>query len=133
VADRLALDHGPAGHVQGAWFALDGTEGAAVGAGSLFAQGLGLLFQQSGEGAFGEARRGGAGQLLHGVEIGVEARAGIAKGAAANDFAPPGGEVADFLEEFGRKFTACHGRYYLVLAANGEEEFRPGSKTLLFG
>jgi len=81
------------------------------------------LFQQSGEGTFGEAGGRGAGQSLHGVEIGVQAGAGVAEGAAGDDFAPAGGQVADFLEEFRGKFTACHGRYYLVLASNGSEEF----------
>jgi hypothetical protein len=77
------------------------------------------LFQEGSQGAFGQASGGGAGELLHGVEVGVQARAGVAEGAAGNDFAPAGGEVADFLEEFRGKFTACHGRYYLVLAAKG--------------
>jgi hypothetical protein len=79
------------------------------------------LFQEGGEGALGEAGRGGAGQLLHDLEVGVQAGAAVAEAAAGNDFAPAGGEVADFLEEFRGKFTTRHGRYRLVLAANVRE------------
>jgi hypothetical protein len=75
------------------------------------------LFQQGGQGTLGEAGRSGAGELLHGLEVGVQARAGVAEGAAGDDFAPAGGEIADFLEEFRGKFTTRHGRYRLVLAA----------------
>jgi hypothetical protein len=71
VGDRLTLADGPAGDLQGAGFAVDGTGGAAVGAGGLGAEGLGLLFQQGGEGALGQAGGGGVGELLHGVEVGV--------------------------------------------------------------
>jgi hypothetical protein len=77
------------------------------------------LFQEGGEGAGSEAGRGGLGHLPHGLEVGVQAGALVAEGAAGDDFAPAGGEVADFLEEFGRKFTARHDPYYLVLAAKG--------------
>jgi hypothetical protein len=73
------------------------------------AEGLGLLFQQGGEGAFGEASGRGAGELLHGLEVGVQAGALVAEGAAGDNFAPVGGEVADFLEEFWREFATRHG------------------------
>jgi hypothetical protein len=87
----------------------------------VFAEGLGLLFQEGAEGALGEAGRGGAGELLHSVEVGVQAGASVAEGPAGDDFAPAGGEVTDFLEEFGGKFTVRHGRYRLVLAAKVPE------------
>src|SRR5262249_37321753 len=119
---RLALGNGAAGPVQGAGLAVDGTGGAAVGAGGLFAQGLRLLFQQGSQGALGEASRSGAGQLLHGLEVGVQAGAALAEGASGNDFASAGGQVAEFLEEFRRKFTTRHGGYRLVLAARVQEE-----------
>jgi hypothetical protein len=91
-----------------------------------------LLFQQGGEGALGQAGGGGAGQLLHGVEVGVQAGPGVAEGAAGDDFAPAGGGVADFLEDFRGKFTTCHGRYRLVLAAKvGEGRFGPLYDTAL--
>jgi two-component system, NtrC family, sensor histidine kinase HydH len=82
-----------------------------------------LLLQQRGEGALGEAGRRGAGELLHGLEVGVQAGAAVAEGAAGDNFAPAGGQIADFLEEFRGKFTMRHGRYRLVLAAEGPEEF----------
>jgi hypothetical protein len=100
---------------------VDSTAGATLRAGGLFAQSLGLLFQQGGEGALGEAGGGGAGELLHGVEVGVEAGAALAEGAAGDDLAPAGSEVADFLEELGGKFATRHGRYHLVLAAKVRE------------
>jgi hypothetical protein len=59
---------------------------------------LGLLFQEGGQGALGEAGGGGVGELLHGLEIGVPSRAVVAVGASGNDFAPAGSEVTDFLE-----------------------------------
>ncbi|MFL5513280.1 MAG: hypothetical protein ACJ8CN_12725 [Gemmatimonadales bacterium] len=70
------------------------------------AQRLRLLFQEGGQGTFGQAGGSGAGQLLHGLEVGVQSRAVVAEGASGNDFAPASGEVADFLEEFGGKSTA---------------------------
>jgi hypothetical protein len=77
------------------------------------------------EGAEGPCRQagGGAGELLEGVEVGVQGGAGIAEGAAGDDFPPAGGQVTDFLEEFRGKFTACQGRYRLVLGAKGPEGF----------
>ena len=123
MADRFALGNGPAGQLQGAGFAVNGTGGAAVRTRHLFAQGLGLLLQEDGEGARGEASRGGVGELLHDLEVGVQARTALPKATAGNDFAPAGGEVVDFLEEFRGKFTSRHGRYRLVLAAKVREGF----------
>jgi hypothetical protein len=121
VADRLALGQGAAGQGQGAGFAADGADGAAVRTGLSVAQGVGLLFQQGVESAFGQACGGGRSDLLHGVEINVEPGALVAEGAAGNDFAPAGGQVVDFSEEFGGKFATRHGRYRLVLAAEVRE------------
>jgi hypothetical protein len=56
------------------------------------------LFQQGGEGPLGQAGGSGSGDLLHGLEIDIQARAGLAEGATGNDFAPLGGEFTDFLE-----------------------------------
>jgi hypothetical protein len=56
------------------------------------------LVQGSGQGTLGQAGRGGAGALLHQVEVHVKAGAGLAEGAAGDDFAPAAGEVADLLE-----------------------------------
>ena len=123
MADWLVLSDGAAGQLQRAGLAGNGTGGATGGTGDLFAERLGLLFQEGGQGAFGQAGGGGAGELLHGLEVGVQSRAVIAEGASGNDFAPAGGQVTDFLEELGGKFTARHGPYYLVLRAKVREQF----------
>jgi hypothetical protein len=57
-----------------------------------------LPFEEIGEGSFGESGGGGIGDLFHGVEIGVASWSVVAEGSSANNFAPIGGEVADFLE-----------------------------------
>ena len=123
MSDRFIGSNAAAGPVQGAWLAGDGTGGAAVGAGKLLAEGLGLLFQERGQGSFGQPVGGGLGDLFHGVEVGVESGSVVAEGASCDDFAPVLGEVTDFLEEFGGEFAACHGEYHLVLAAQGKEQF----------
>ncbi len=66
----------------------------------MFAEGLRLLFQEGGEGAFGQASGRGTGELFHGCEVGVESRAVVAEGPSGNDFAPAGGQLTDCLEEF---------------------------------
>ena len=123
MSDRFVGGDGAAGPVQGAWLAGHGTESAALGAGKLLAERLGLLFQECGQGSFGQSVGGGLGKLFHGVEIGVESGSVVAEGASGDDFAPVLGEVTDFLEEFGGEFAACHGVYHLVLAAKGKEQF----------
>jgi hypothetical protein len=91
-----------------------------------------VLFQESGEGALGQTSSSGVGELLHGVKVGVQAGAGVAESAAGNDFAPASGQVTDFLEELGGKFTTRHGPYRLVLAAKVREElFSPLYDTRL--
>jgi hypothetical protein len=50
---------------------------------------LGLLFQEGGQGAFAQASGGGAGELLHGLEVGVPSRAVVAEGASGNNFQRP--------------------------------------------
>jgi hypothetical protein len=107
--------------VQQAWFTLYSTRGAAVGTGDLGAEGLGLLFEQGGECAFGQSSGGGVGELLHGVEIGVESRAVVAEGASGDNFAPGSGEVVDFLEKFGGKRLTGHGESYLGVTVEAAE------------
>lgn len=65
----------------------------------------GLLLQGGSQGALSQAEGRGVGDLLQGVEIHVQARPLVPEGAAGNDFTPAGGQVTDFLAEFGRKFT----------------------------
>jgi hypothetical protein len=101
VADGLAWGPLAAVEGQGPVRAANRAGPAAVGAGLLRSQGVGLLAEQDGEGAFGEAGGGGAGDILHGLEIDLRARAGVTEGAAGNDCAPVSSEVADFLEVLG--------------------------------
>jgi hypothetical protein len=123
VADRFVVSDGGPRRGQLAGLAADWARRAAARARLLRAERAGLLLQGGRQGALGQAEGRGAGDLLHGVEVHVEAGALLAEGAAGHDFAPAGGQVTDFLEEFGRKFASRHGRYCLVLAAEVWEEF----------
>jgi hypothetical protein len=51
----------------------------------LLALSVGLLFRESLQGALGESSGGSMGDLLHGVEIDIEAGAVVAKGASGNE------------------------------------------------
>jgi len=101
VAQRLALAQLAAVEGQGPVLAAHRAGPAAVGARLLRPQRVGLLAEEDGEGAFGDARGGGAGDVLQGLEIDPRARPGVAEGAAGDDFAPAGGEIADLLEVLG--------------------------------
>jgi hypothetical protein len=91
-----------------------------------------LLSEQDGQGPFGHAGGGDAGDVLHGLEIDIRARPGVAEGASGDDFAPLGGEVADFLEVLGRKLAMRHGLSCLVLATmNGYAFLLPFYGTAL--
>jgi len=110
VADRLvegqllaALDG------QGPVLAADGARAATVGARLLGGEGPGVLLQEGGEGALGQAGRGGRRELLHRREVEVGARLGVAQGATGDDFAPPGGQFPDFLELGRGERTLRHG------------------------
>jgi hypothetical protein len=85
-----------------AFVTTDGTRLSTSGTGPLLAQTLGLLFEERLQGAFAEASGG------HGIEIDVESGPVVAEGAAGNDFAPLGGEVAEFVKFLGGKTAACH-------------------------
>jgi hypothetical protein len=123
VANRFTLGNGAAGQLQRTGLAGHGTQRATAGTGNLFAERLGLLLQEGGQGAFRQASGRSVGELLHGLEVGVQSGAVLAEGTSGNDFAPAGSEVTDFSEEFGGKCTARHLRYYLVLAAKVWERF----------
>src|SRR5262245_42943261 len=94
----------------------DRAGGAAGGTGLGVAEGPGLLLEGGGQGALRQAGRGGAGNLLHHVEVHVEAGATLAEGAAGDDFAPASGEVTDLLQQLGGELAARHGLSRLVLA-----------------
>ena len=80
---------------------LDGARSLAVRTGLAIRQGLGLLFEEGGEGALEQPLSGGLGGLLQGEEVGVQGRAGVAEGTAGNDFAPLVGKVTEILEVLG--------------------------------
>jgi hypothetical protein len=71
-------------------------------------QGGGLTLQEGVQGAFGQARGGGVGDLLHRVEVHVESGSVVAEGPTSDDFAPPSGELAEFEEFFWGERTTCH-------------------------
>src|SRR5262245_9095268 len=108
VADRFALLQLGALHLQGAFLPADDAGASAIGTELLLAQGIGLLFQEGLEGALGKAGGGGTGDLLHGIQIDVEAGAVVAEGASGNDFAPAGGKVAEFLKFLGGEGASWH-------------------------
>jgi len=108
VADRLALVEPPAADGERARLALDGAGPPTARTGLLGPQGLGLLFEASLQGPLRQAGGRGLGDLLHGVEVDVEPGAGVAEGASGDDFAPLGGEGAEFLEFLRRELASRH-------------------------
>jgi hypothetical protein len=124
VADRFALLQSCAADVQGALLTAEDTKPPAVGTGLLLAQGVGLLLEEGLQGALGESVGGGAGDLLHGIEIDLKSGAAVAAGASGDDFAPLGGEAAEFLELLGGEGAVCHDASCLgVETRSGEESF----------
>jgi hypothetical protein len=115
VADGFVVSELAPRDIQGAVLPAHRTKLLALGAGVLGAERLGLLLQEGGEGPFRQAGSRGRGDLLHGLEIDLQARAGLAEGATGNDFAPLGSEFTDFLELLRGDLRACHGWSCLVL------------------
>jgi hypothetical protein len=109
VAKRLVQGELAAFDGQRALFVADGAESAAVRTGLLAGKALGLLLQEGGEGALGQAPSGGSGDLLQGLEVDVQARAGVAEEATGHDFSPAGGQFVDFLEFLRREGVLRHG------------------------
>jgi hypothetical protein len=121
VAEGLAVrDLLSAVEVEGAVVVSHQAGPSAVGARLVLTEGDGLLFEEGGEGALGEAGRGRGGELFQVGKGGVEGGPGFAEGPAGDNFAPLGGQGADFLEVLGRKFAACHRLSCLEVAENGE-------------
>jgi hypothetical protein len=109
VAERFVGGEGAAvAGGRGAGFMTDGAEAAAVGAGLFGGQGLGLLLQEGGQGALGQAAGGRLGELFEGEEIDVQAGAGVPESPAGATFSPAGRQFADFLEVFRGKKRAGH-------------------------
>src|SRR5262249_21193998 len=105
--------------VQGPGLPLHGAKSAAIGAGLLRAEGLGLLLQGGGERAFGESSGGSGGELFQGGEIKVEAGPLLAEGPSGDNFAPLGGESTDILEVLRGQGVACHRPSCLEVAETG--------------
>ena len=77
-----------------------------------------LLTQRRFQGPLGDGAGGVDGDLLDRIEIGVEIRAIIAKGAAGDDFAPAVGQVMEF-GVLGRSgLLERHGKSHLELGKN---------------
>jgi hypothetical protein len=108
VGDGFVLSQGCALRLERAWLPAEGTGPSAIGAGLLLAQGIGLLLEKGLQRALGESGSGGEGDLFHRSEIDVESGPAIAKGASGDDFAPLGGEAAEFVDFLGGQGAACH-------------------------
>ena len=104
MAQGLAVGECPAVADQGTWLVGHRAQLAAAGARVVGGEGLGLLLQEGGEGALGQAA-GGGGDLFEGEQIDIEARAVITEGAACDNLAPLCRQVADRLE-----FLGCESR-----------------------
>jgi hypothetical protein len=87
----------------------------AVGARRLGAESLGLLLQEGGEGALGQAGRRRRGDLLQRLEVDLRAGARLAEGATGDDFSPLDGQVTDLLDLLRREFALRHEQSCLVL------------------
>jgi hypothetical protein len=101
VAQRLALLELSAVEGQRSFLVSHRAEPSTVRARLLRSQRLGLLVEQHGQGAFGDAGSGSPRDLLHGLEIDIGSRSRVAKGAAGDDFAPLGSKVTQFVEFLG--------------------------------
>lgn len=89
----------------------------------LGSEGAGLLRQESAQNSFGQAGRGGSGDLFHGLEIDAGIRTGLAERTAGNDFSPPGRLLTDFPDLLLRHLPLRHDQFSLGLAANSSRAF----------
>jgi hypothetical protein len=81
----------------------------------LVAEGLGLLLQEDGEGAFGQSACGFLSQLLQAGEVDVQGGALWAEGPPGHDFAPSRCQFPDVPEVVGLQWGTRHGLSCLVL------------------
>jgi hypothetical protein len=127
VTDGFAvLDRLTPFEVQGPGLARYGAELATVRAGLLVTEGVGLLLQEDGEGALGQALCRLLGHLLQGAEVDRQRRAFRAESAAGHDFTPGGRQVTDVPEVFGLESGTRHGLSCLVLGrSNADAVFFP--------
>ena len=94
MSDGLLVGEGASPTVQGAGLAADAAELLALRTGLPVGERPGLLLQEGAQRAFQQALGGRLSHLLKGEQVPVEAGAGVAEGAAGDDFAPLGGELA---------------------------------------
>jgi hypothetical protein len=125
VANGFALLQLSALNLERAVLAAEGTRSSAFGTRLLLTQGVGLLFKQGLQGALGEPSGGGVGDLLHGIEIDIESGPIVVKGASGNDFAPPSGEAAEFMQFLRCKGTACHNASCVEVKSRKRERVVP--------
>ena len=125
MAGGLAVLELPPADLHRALLVADGAELAAAGAGLGLPEAPGLLGGGLLQGAGRQATGGGDGDLFHGGEIDLEARAIVAEGVADDDFAPLVGQVVDLLEILGGELTGGHGLNLLAVRATRGEEWGP--------
>jgi hypothetical protein len=109
VANGFALLQLCALNMKGTFLAAEQTEASALGTGLLLAQGGSLLFEKALQRSLSESSGGGAGELLHGLQIDVKTGTLVTEGASGDDFAPLGSESLEFLELLGSEGAAWHG------------------------
>jgi hypothetical protein len=123
VTERFAVGERASADVQGSFRTSDRAAAAAAGTRLLGAEPVGLLFQQGGEGSFGQASSGGRRDLLHGVEIDVGVGSRLAEGATGDHLAPVASQLTDILEILGGELPMRHGQSCLVFARIGGDAF----------
>ena len=82
-----------------------------------------MLLQQDAERAFGQAGRGGRGDLLHGLEVHRLAGARLTPDTTGDNFAPLGGQSMDLLKLLRRERARFHNPSSLVLATIDSDVF----------
>ena len=131
MAGGLAVLELPPSDLHRALLVADGAELAAAGAGLGLPEAPGLLGGGLLQGAGRQATGGGDGDLFHGGEIDLEARAIVAEGVADDDFASLVGQVVDLLEILGGELTGGHGLNLLAVRATRGGGVGPGCCTPL--
>jgi hypothetical protein len=74
----------------------------------LLTEGVGLLFQEGSQGAFGKSGGSRGRDLLEGGEIEVESGSVVPESAPGDNSAPLGGQITEVLEVLRRDMIACH-------------------------
>ena len=100
----------------GSGLLLGGAGPAASGAGLLGEELVGLLLRGLFEGTGSKPGSSGSGDLLHGVEIDVQARPLLAKSATDDDFSPLLGQGVDLGQVLVVELARCHIASVIQLA-----------------